>query len=261
MIKTTRTRYTDKFYFYGNDHIIGNSLSYYGEYGQLEIDFLLHIINENTIVYDVGANIGYHATAFASKAKKVYSFEPNPHNYHLLKKNTVDLDNVQTINVAVGNTNGTIKIEDFDPNTDNLNYGNMKCGEIGKDIGILRLDELAFEKPDIIKIDVEGYEYQVITGCENLLSTSRPAFYYEAHETKELKEIYEFLNQYDYQLYWCFVRNFNENNFKYTEENIFGNTGTVSVLAFPKILGEFKNLPKVLGPDDHYDRLLKPNEQ
>ena len=69
------------------------------------------------------------------------------------------------------------------------------------------------------------------------------------------------MNQYDYQLYWCLVKNFNERNFKNTEENIFNNTGTVSVLAYPKILGEFKTLSKVSGPDDHYDRLLILNEQ
>lgn len=259
MIETTKTRYSDEFYFYQKDKIIGNSLRYYGEYSQVELDFMLEVLNPSCIVYDVGANIGYHTTAFASKAKKVYAFEPNPHNYSMLQKNVGHLSNVQTVNAAVGDHNGTIKIGDFDPDKDDDNFGMMKCGDTGVDVSLMSLDDCGFEGPDLIKIDVEGYEYAVIKGCEKMLQTRRPMFYYEAHETKELKEIYEFLDQYGYAFYWSFVRNYNPNNFKNFETNIFGNSMLVSIVAWPNHLG-FLPLQPVLGPTDHFSRFFKKPE-
>ena len=63
MIQSTKTRYVDKFYYYDTDNIIGRSLAFYGEYAQPEIDFLLQLINQKSVVYDIGSNIGYHAAA------------------------------------------------------------------------------------------------------------------------------------------------------------------------------------------------------
>lgn len=255
MIESTNTRYSDKFYFYKKDKIIGNSLKYYGEYSQIEIDLLLKLLNANCIVYDVGANIGYHTTAFASHVSKVYSFEPNPNNFKLLKKNTSKLNNVKIINAAVGDHSGTIKIQDFDPNKDDNNYGMMKCGDIGVDVKLISIDNCGLEKPDLIKIDVEGYEYPVIKGCEKLLETRRPIIYYEAHETLELKEIYEFLVNYQYTLYWIVVPDFNPNNYKNLSNNVFGINAVISILAYPNNLG-FLPLSPVLGPTDHFSRFI-----
>ena len=74
--------------------MIGTSLARYGEYGQCEIDFILSFLTDSAVVYDVGANIGYHTTAFATRARRVYAFEPHPGNYALLEKNTEEFDNV-----------------------------------------------------------------------------------------------------------------------------------------------------------------------
>lgn len=259
MIESTKTRYSDEFYFYQKDKIIGNSLRYYGEYSQVELDFMLEVLNPSCIVYDVGANIGYHTTAFASKAKKVYAFEPNPHNYSMLQKNAASLSNVHLVNAAVGDHNGTTKIGDFDPEVETENFGMMKCGDEGVEVPLVSLDDCGFDGPDLIKIDVEGYEYAVIKGCEKMLQTRRPMFYYEAHETKELKEIYEFLAPYGYNFYWSFVRNYNPNNYKKLEANIFGESMLISIVAWPGHLG-FLPLQPVLGSSDHFSRFFKKVE-
>ena len=117
--ETTETRYHKKFTYYTNDSIIGRSLREYGEYGQIEIDFLLEIIGnlENTpkVVYDVGANIGVYATAFGSTGAEVHCFEPNPLNFALLKQNTKHLSNVRLHKAAATNVAGDILIQTFDP--------------------------------------------------------------------------------------------------------------------------------------------------
>ena len=83
MIAQTRTRYHTNFSYFVNDEMIGSSLQRYGEYQQLELEFLLSILTPDSVVYDVGANVGYHTTACASRVRRLLSFAPNPQNVAL----------------------------------------------------------------------------------------------------------------------------------------------------------------------------------
>ena len=255
MIRYTRTRYSDKFGYHDTDEVIGRSLSLYAEYSQIEVDFLLGLLDEKSIVYDVGANIGYHTSAFASRAGKVYAFEPNPHNYSLLMQNVESKGNVLLMNCAVSATNGTTKISDYNPDVPG-NYGSMHVG--GDDAKILvpmmSIDEMGLEKPDMIKIDVEGSEYEVFKGAMKTIAEHKPTIYYEAHETPHFKEIYELLEPLGYSFYWAQVNNYNPNNARGNILNVFGNTALFSVLAWPEGFAELP-LDKVLGPDDSWEKL------
>ena len=53
-----RTKYRDRFVIYRWDDIISASLKLYGEYQQVELDMLLQLISNDTVVYDIGSNIG-----------------------------------------------------------------------------------------------------------------------------------------------------------------------------------------------------------
>jgi len=214
MIAQTRTRYHKNFSYFVNDEMIGSSLHRYGEYQQLELEFLLSILTPDSVVYDVGANIGYHTTAFASRVRQVISFEPNPQNFALLQQNTADHERVTRYQAAVSNTLGTGYIDDFDPSV----YG----------------------PPDLIKIDVEGHEYEVLQGGIHLLKSRRPVVYYEAIETPNLGEIYRMLTALDYRLYWLCVRNYNPNNFLGEQKNIYLDSALMSILAWP---GQYDPLP------------------
>ena len=164
MISSTTTRYRDNFYYYNNDEVIGRSLQTYGEYGQTELDFLLWIVDQRYTVYDVGANIGVYSTAFASRGAQVYAFEPNPHNYSLLKRNTEGLTNVHCRQTAIGNALGKISIEDFNPEEPG-NYGTMSTNRNrGVEVDLMALDYLDIPIPNLLKIDVEGAELDVLLG-------------------------------------------------------------------------------------------------
>jgi len=251
MIKQTKTRYSKKFNYYSTDEVIGRSLELYGEYGQDEVNFLISILNQFSIVYDIGANIGYHTTAFASVARKVYAFEPNPHNYALLTMNTMDKKNVRLLNCAVGEKIGTINCSDYDPSIPG-NFGMMHVGGDGADtpVVMLSIDEMNLQKPDVIKIDVEGAEYGVFKGAIRTITKYQPVLYYEAHETKHFKEIYEMLAPLNYNFYWAQVSNFNPGNLKKNSQNIFGNTALYNVIAWPKSLPELPLMPVEGSHDD-----------
>lgn len=261
LLAATPTRYKDEFFFYVNDKIIGYSLELYGEYSQKEVDFLTALLTEDTIVYDVGANIGYHSVAFASKKSKVFSFEPQPMSYKLLEMNTENMNNVQLFNIALGNTNGEIYVSEYDP-TKKENYGTsfVTTEETSIQVPIKKLDDLDIPLPDVIKMDVEGYEYDVLLGCENKIKEKNPIIFYEAHETKQFAEIYNFLNKFDYRFYWAKVDNYNVNNFKKNAQNVFGVSALFSIVAWPKSLPEIKTLVEVSGPEDSFVRFCLPKK-
>lgn len=256
MIEYVKTRYSDKFGFYKADTVIGQSLRLYGEYSQLEVGFLVDMLNQFSVVYDIGANIGYHTTAFASRAGHVYAFEPNPHNFAMLKQNAGSLLNVTLTNCAIGETNSIVKCSDFNPEIPG-NFGTMHVGGDGASVEVHQqsIDSMNIQKPHLIKIDVEGSEFSVFNGCMKTIAECTPAIYYEAHETPHFKEIYELLEPLGYRFYWAQVMNYNPNNFANNIVNVFSNTALFSVLAWPASLPELVGMDVVDGPNDDHEKL------
>ena len=254
MIESTKTRYCNEFWYHSNDLMIGASLARYGEYSQREIDFILSFLTDSAVVYDVGANIGYHTTAFASRAKCVYAFEPHPGNYALLEKNTEEFDNVFLEQCAVSNRKSTCYITDYDPDQiSNFGAVSIVAHTTGIQVTAIDLDTAGLDPPDLIKIDAEGHELQVLQGCEQIIQQYCPVVYYEAHESRDLREIYLLLSEDRYRFYWAQVNNYNPDNFAGNEENIFGKSALMSILAWPQNLPELAMTP-VLGPEDTANR-------
>lgn len=256
MIATSPTRYRPDFSYYIHDAVIGRSIEKYGEYAQPEVDFLTSMLNSNSIVYDVGGNIGYYARAFASRAQHVYTFEPNPDNYVLLKKNIDDVSNVTAYPCAVGHEFGVCNISTFDLEEEN-NYGGMVVGYDfqGVDATLVPIDAMNLPAPHLIKIDVEGAEWPVLMGAQRTIKQHTPAIIYEAHETVHFQQIYDLLSPMPYRFYWIGVSNYNPNNFRGNAENVFGQTGLFSVMAWPRKLGTL-DLPEVTGRDDNILRFM-----
>ena len=255
-IELVRTRYQDIFAIYHHDEMVGNSLRHYGEYQQIELDMLLQLINDRTVVYDIGSNVGYHATAFASRARTVYCFEANPRHYSILRSNISDRTNCLLFNMAVSSSEGEILVEDFD-SSQTGNYGAVRVGaDSGTRVVKRSLDTLNIQPPDLMKIDVEGHELDVIRGAYYTIKQHRPIIYFEAQETTDLPEIYLTLAGLGYQLGWCVVRNYNPSNFRNNAKNLFGDSAIFSIIAFPAESGHDWPLP-VQGPDDSWQELIK----
>lgn len=247
-ISFARSRYSDKFYYYTNDYIIGRSIGTYGEYTQLEIELLRNFINNDTIVYDIGANIGYHALAFSKLCRYVYAFEPNKKHLKLLRKNLEDRKNVEIFDNAISDMVGDIKIQDFDTDVPG-NYGELYVNQDGYDVLAIRIDDLDIIIPDLIKIDVEGHELQVLRGSIETIREYNPIIFYEAHGS-ELAEIYDLLTEQKYHLYWYPCPNYNGNNYNKVKHNIFGNGGVVNILALPEKHKKVSNMMSVSDRDD-----------
>jgi len=148
-----------------------------------ERHLLAQLVRPGMHVVDVGANIGYYMLLLrrlVGPAGSVTCFEPEASNFAELDRNLHlnGLDNVRLVRAAVGAQDGEI------PFLSGLN-GVVTDAEGADDrVPIVRLDSAhtAMDRPpDMIKIDVEGYEGEVLEGARSLLSEHRPTLFLELH--------------------------------------------------------------------------------
>ena len=135
-------------------------------------------------VLDIGANIGCTTILFGQRAQKVISFEPSPTTFHFLQKNTraAGVNNVVCVNSGLGKTAGSFELT-F--STDNRSGGfvsdrtSASAGHEVESIDIRQGDhfvrENVAEQIGFIKIDVEGFEQNVIEGLAETLRKDKPA--------------------------------------------------------------------------------------
>lgn len=177
-----------------NDHIvkvIKNSSCFY------ERRLLEKIKNLNLVgsYIDCGANIGNHTLFFAKEclSTKVISFEIHPTIFEVLEKNIKlnSCNNTILYNVGLGDTNSLVALSDMDV----FNVGMVSVISEGiPKYPIRRLDDVIDGVDDVvlIKIDVEGFELNVIKGAEILIKKCSPIIVVECRTSNE----FDFINNY-----------------------------------------------------------------
>jgi FkbM family methyltransferase len=174
------------------------------------------------VIYDIGANIGNHTLYFASNTNaRIYAFEPMQMNFHLLNKNIHDneMENrITAYNVALGDQEGMAQMGLVQENNNGTAAIFTSENSEGEPVKVIVLDNMDIPLPDFIKIDVEGFELNVLKGMKNILSLTKAPLWIEVDE-KNAKSVYEFLVEIGY-----FVSDFvlaSSNNILFTkkEEN------------------------------------------
>lgn len=148
---------------------------------------LYSLIKPGMVVLDIGANIGETSMAFSKLAGengKVISFEPDPQTFERLKKH-LDLNgcaNVIRVHKGLGQQEAELFLEEGEHNSGGNRIAPGKQTQ-GKKIEVTTLDRFIEEnnvaKVDFIKIDVEGYEYNVLLGALKTIDRYRPSFFIE----------------------------------------------------------------------------------
>jgi len=210
-----------------NYKILGMKNEEYNSFRELEfLETIKTIVPSGSVCIDIGANVGSHTVFLASEigARKVFSFEPIPMVFDVLKHNiTVNniTDKVIAYNIAISSKNKNLKCisklpdyhgsywlwyseEDYKHPYDRGYKVHKGCdgsaytNEIKSD----KLDSVMknenFDEIDFIKIDVEGMEFEVLKGARELIETHKPVLQIEvAIDNNE--NISKFLSEFNYK--------------------------------------------------------------
>jgi FkbM family methyltransferase len=142
------------------------------------------------IVYDIGANSGETTKAFAAVAGHVYAFEPNARIIAALDSGRPH--NVTIINKAVSDNCGLAPFH-LDERADAgavasslMRLQGMENKSRTITVETITIDSFSMQTntiPNLIKIDVEGFEPNVIAGAEETIRKHRPIIIFELWET------------------------------------------------------------------------------
>ena len=137
---------------------------------------IINSLDEKSIVLDIGANIGNVSSyILENKGCKVYSFEPNILCFEILKRRFIDDKRIKVYNLAISNFSGKsnlylhykskgitdstyLESSSLKETKDNISKNNYT------EINVFNIEDLLskFERIDLIKIDIEGSEYEIM---------------------------------------------------------------------------------------------------
>jgi FkbM family methyltransferase len=237
-----------------NDIYMGQALLLYGECCELESRFILSMLRNPGLVIEVGANMGIHtvpmARYLAGQGRTMLAFEPQPVVFQQLCANLAlnGLMNVRAFPCACGRQNGMVTFEIPDYRSPGNFGGTGMSPEAGASharreaVQCVRVDDLVTDGPvGLIKVDVEGFEQEVLEGCERILAQRRPLLYVENDRLENSASLIQWLFDHEYRLWWHTPPLFNPENLRGVREN--GYPGIVSL----NMLGVHKSVAMPLG--------------
>lgn len=138
--------------------IIVRNIEDSGSYEPVLTEAICERVDESTVVYDIGSRYGYYSTlalACGALADRVHCFEADIRNHYILEQNhSGNAVNLNRIRVGADSGKGRISIDDY-------SAGNPA--------------------PTLVKIDVEGAEYDVLCGMNTCLEYHEPEIFVEMH--------------------------------------------------------------------------------
>lgn len=159
------------------------------------------LINEKyKNLLDVGANIGTISYFFLDyhPGRKSILIEPQKECCEHLRK-VFHGKNAQIYNVGAGNKRSRVplyKKKAFDGDASMIPSGYfLEKPDRVETVSVIPIDELVIGNIDLIKIDIEGFEVEAITGMKKLITKNKPDIIFESHNEKQLEKIKNLLSE------------------------------------------------------------------
>lgn len=227
-----------KYWIYKDDSFYQQRIANAGPYQKKNLIRLRDLRPNARTIIDVGANIGMNSIEYATWGKTVHAFEPTAQTFSMLER-TIALAQGQTdargwypqgANFADSTVSGNIHCHQYALSSqsgktkiiikkDNAGHNYLdnlhlptRTGQIRtrptepptEDVEIRTLDSYNFEDVDIIKIDVEGHEFDVVMGAEQTILKYRPVVQLEMVEHQPIRFNWNCQQIYD----WFFERDY-----------------------------------------------------
>jgi FkbM family methyltransferase len=163
----------------------GNHGCWLGTFEHRKQRQVVRALERGDVVYDIGANAGFYsllASVLVGEKGHVYSFEPLQDNVRNLRKHMEmnRVTNCTVIEVAASSVDGEAL---FDPSSDRYTAhlsanGNIRVRTAALDTLVSREE---IRPPHLMKIDIEGAEYDCLRGCAHTIRTFRPIVFLATH--------------------------------------------------------------------------------
>jgi FkbM family methyltransferase len=204
-------------------------------------------ILKNPVIFDIGANRGTYILECLemNSDAKIYAFEPHPENFKEVGK-LADKYGFSAINRAVGSENKKIKLYDYkedEKSTHASVYKEVvedihKKSSVEYEVEMIKLDDFVkenkIERINLLKIDVEGNEFEVLKGAETVIEENKiDVIQWEFNEMNVISRVFlrDFINLLEnYKFYRLLPDDFMEINYK-------GNSSVIyELFAFQNII-------------------------
>jgi len=172
-------------------------------YQQLSLDLALEHCQGRSLVLDVGANIGLFATRFSEHFNQVICFEPTTTVYDCLRLNCGGLRNVSIHKIGLGQHSGSAKMSMPESSRNcgvysMVDFVELQDGVWQEIVPVMKLDDFELS-PDLIKMDVQGFEPYVLQGALTTLKRSAPVLMLEVEGTAIRNKIHSILKPLGYE--------------------------------------------------------------
>lgn len=181
------------------------------ESGRLDHDrnmlpLVLKHIKQGDTVIDAGAYIGDHTIAYAravGASGEVHAFEPSPEAFECLKHNLKGYKNVFGYNQGLGSAECHVVVCNVKENP-GMNHIMPWPYEYSNSFKVVTIDSLKLDRCDFIKIDVEGYELEILKGAQDTIKRFKPKMLIEINQMTldrmqiRREDIFIFLTQLGY---------------------------------------------------------------
>lgn len=174
---------------------------------------LKQLLSHGTVFIDVGAFIGFYSLLAANLGAKVIALKPDPRSFKIFLYN-IKLSGKQiekrilAINSAAGSKEGSLTLKLADTLAESSATDYLSSDKVMRTIKVpsISLDTLVssqgLKRVDVVKIDVEGYGYDVIKGASSTIKEFKPHIILEVHRTStynnELKAVNLLVKEFNY---------------------------------------------------------------
>lgn len=157
---------------------------------------------------DIGANLGRYSIEQGKKYGdkiKIIAIEPEPTIFKMLETNIKlnDLNNITPIQVGLADKEGSMNLFIGKHQEQHTFLKNTDSSDDSISVKVKTLDNVCKElnfTPDLLKIDVEGFEISVLNGAQKTLKTAHPDILFEAFTQEHLNNISNILTPHGYKI-------------------------------------------------------------
>jgi FkbM family methyltransferase len=229
---------------------IGKCFELYGQYSESEIDVFRVVLRQADTCIDVGANIGdltLPMSQLVGPSGRVYAVESHLETFQVLNANLAlnGVGNVKALNCFVADR------EDTDMGS---LWGEHAFVSPTWKPPVMRLDDLKLESCRLIKVDVDGKEYEVLRSGERTITAHKPVLYFENDDKTLSPRLLNYVAELGYVTYFHAAPVFAPDNFFGNPVNHWAPRNIVSLmmLALPREMadGLEMKLPQVTDPSD-----------